>query len=427
MKFWQHSKITWLGLLVGALALMPQVSLAAADCADDYGEASLTFEYVVGPDDAYELEQPFGGTTSVTSIGEYVQLVYEFAVGLVSIIAVVLIMIGGVRWIAAAGNESAITEAKEMITSAVMGLIIAVLSYTLLLFINPQLTEIETSIAKIPVPLACGTPEPTVESVPTIDGLKGNGSQLCPNAITELQRLATAMRTECSNCTIVVNNGYRTHEAQADLYSCYVRSKAEFKKTDGSQCVSGCSSCNVAAAPCCGNHEDGKAVDLYLEGSNYGLASSAGYLAGYHNNGDDGGNISAGAVGGNCNGTKNPDLCLNQQALRRFMTVTGSKFSGIPIEWWHFDYHGSCSDAGSTCTPVNGKANNTYCKANGESIYKLADCNGSAATCPASDGKTWAIVEGSCPTDQHYTFASGATAVSGVTGGYSGLPGCVAN
>ena len=109
------------------------------------------------------------------------------------------------------------------------------------------------------------------------------------------------------------------------------------------------------------------------------------------------------------------------------MLASGSKFTGIPIEWWHFDFHGTCTVAGTTCTPINGKANHTYCKADGETIYKLADCNGAKASCPASSGKNWTLIEGSCADDQHYSFASGATAVSGVTGGYAGLPGCFAN
>ncbi|EKD76028.1 MAG: hypothetical protein ACD_43C00246G0001, partial [uncultured bacterium] len=208
------------------LMLLPRLSLAEASCADDYGESTASFEYVAGPADEYSLEQPFGGTSSVTNIGEYIQLVYEFAVGLISIIAVVLIMIGGVRWIIAAGNESAIGEAREMITSAVLGLVIALLSYTILVFISPELLNIDSSIAKIPIPLACGTPEPVTVSVSSVDGLNGNGAQLCANAATELQRLATEMRATCPTCIIVVGSALRTHESQAALYACYTQSAA---------------------------------------------------------------------------------------------------------------------------------------------------------------------------------------------------------
>ncbi|EKD78378.1 MAG: hypothetical protein ACD_41C00355G0002, partial [uncultured bacterium] len=89
----------------------------------------------------YTLEQPFGGQANISSLAEYVNVVYAFALGIVGIIAVVLIMFGGLRWIAAAGNESIITEAKEIITSAIIGLAIALLSFILLSFINPQFTS----------------------------------------------------------------------------------------------------------------------------------------------------------------------------------------------------------------------------------------------------------------------------------------------
>lgn len=97
-------------------------------------------------DITYRLEQPFGGKASIGSFGEYVQLLYQYALGLVGIIAVVLIMFGGLRWITAAGNESVIGEAKEIVVSAVTGLVIALLSYTILVFINPRLVDLPLSV-----------------------------------------------------------------------------------------------------------------------------------------------------------------------------------------------------------------------------------------------------------------------------------------
>lgn len=97
----------------------------------------------------YTLEQPFGGFANVSSLGHYFTIVYQFALGIVGIIAVVLIMFGGLRWVAAAGNESIIGEAKEIITSAVVGLAIALLSYIILAFINPQFTTATLSIPQI--------------------------------------------------------------------------------------------------------------------------------------------------------------------------------------------------------------------------------------------------------------------------------------
>lgn len=100
----------------------------------------------------YKLEQPFGGEATITSLSQYIQTIYKFALGIVGIIAVVLIMFGGLRWVAAAGNESTIGEAKEMIVSAVTGLVIALLSYIILLTISPQLVQLRFSTPKIPLP-----------------------------------------------------------------------------------------------------------------------------------------------------------------------------------------------------------------------------------------------------------------------------------
>ncbi|MBI2415214.1 MAG: hypothetical protein HYV33_00960 [Candidatus Kerfeldbacteria bacterium] len=60
-------------------------------------------------------------------------------------------MFGGMQWVTAAGNEQKITSAKEIITSALAGLIIALLSYTILLFVNPTLVNITLDVSKIDI------------------------------------------------------------------------------------------------------------------------------------------------------------------------------------------------------------------------------------------------------------------------------------
>lgn len=98
---------------------------------------------------SYKLEQPFGNTSIITSAGQYIQLVYSYAAGIVGIIAVVLIMAGGMIWVTAAGNEQKISKAKEIITSAVIAVLIIVLSYGILLVINPKFVNISFSLQKI--------------------------------------------------------------------------------------------------------------------------------------------------------------------------------------------------------------------------------------------------------------------------------------
>lgn len=137
MKSWFIIAIFSAIVMVSALAPQPA---AAEDTSQNY-VSNIN----------YSLEQPFGGVSSVSGFPAYLQLVYQFALGIVGIIATVLIMFGGVRWISAAGNESIIGEAKEIIIAAVTGLIIALLSYVILLVINPQLINISFNLKKIAV------------------------------------------------------------------------------------------------------------------------------------------------------------------------------------------------------------------------------------------------------------------------------------
>lgn len=100
---------------------------------------------------SYSLEQPFGNISTITSFAQYLQLVYSYSAGLIGIIAVVLIMAGGIMWIGAAGNEQVISTAKEIIISALTAVVIIVLSYAILIFINPRLVEISFSLQRIPI------------------------------------------------------------------------------------------------------------------------------------------------------------------------------------------------------------------------------------------------------------------------------------
>ena len=93
---------------------------------------------------------------SSDSLGEYIIAIYNYGVGLVSVLAVVMIMLGGYKWIFAAGNASKIGEAKSTIISALVGLILALGSFLLLNAINPELTKFK--------PLY--TPPPKIASCP---------------------------------------------------------------------------------------------------------------------------------------------------------------------------------------------------------------------------------------------------------------------
>lgn len=77
-------------------------------------------------------------------MARYIRAVYIFFVWIVGLLAVVMIIYGGIRWVAAAGNAGHIKEARDIVTNAIAGVVLALLSVVILRTINPDLTEIKT-------------------------------------------------------------------------------------------------------------------------------------------------------------------------------------------------------------------------------------------------------------------------------------------
>jgi len=81
------------------------------------------------------------GKCGVPWIGEYILGFYNYALGIVGILAALILMAGGVLWLISGGDASKITQAKELIISSITGVIILTSSYILLTQINPELAK----------------------------------------------------------------------------------------------------------------------------------------------------------------------------------------------------------------------------------------------------------------------------------------------
>lgn len=73
-------------------------------------------------------------------IGEYFLAIYKWSVGAIALLAVIMIMVNGLRWLIAAGEAPKISEAKKGITYAIIGLILILLTHQILSLIDPRLT-----------------------------------------------------------------------------------------------------------------------------------------------------------------------------------------------------------------------------------------------------------------------------------------------
>jgi len=71
----------------------------------------------------------------------YLMAIYKFGLWAIGISAVFMIMIGGYMYLTSAGNNSQTGKAKGIITDAIAGVILALVSYVLLYTINPELVQ----------------------------------------------------------------------------------------------------------------------------------------------------------------------------------------------------------------------------------------------------------------------------------------------
>ncbi len=67
---------------------------------------------------------------------------YYFVVGIAGFAAFIMLIWGGFDWLTSAGSPAKITEAKDKISSAFIGLLLILASYLILQVINPDLTTL---------------------------------------------------------------------------------------------------------------------------------------------------------------------------------------------------------------------------------------------------------------------------------------------
>lgn len=105
--------------------------------------------FEIQPITEMRLNVPIGDSGSTVKIGpgsnplgDYIKTWYGFIIGTIGILATVMIMWAGFKWLTSRGNSKTISDAKDIIWSSITGLLIAFLSYTILNLMNPNLTKI---------------------------------------------------------------------------------------------------------------------------------------------------------------------------------------------------------------------------------------------------------------------------------------------
>jgi hypothetical protein len=79
---------------------------------------------------------------SGTNLYATITKIISFVMGFLGIIAVIVILIAGFKWMTAGGNEDKVGEAKKLLVAGLIGLIIVILAYAIATFVITQLLTV---------------------------------------------------------------------------------------------------------------------------------------------------------------------------------------------------------------------------------------------------------------------------------------------
>ncbi|MFH1712421.1 MAG: pilin [Patescibacteria group bacterium] len=91
------------------------------------------------PPEPITLSVTIGALKQAGTIGEYISAVYRYLIYVAALLAVIMIMIGGVQYAMARGQAGAIQGAKKTMGNAVVGLLLVLSAYLIASLIDPSL------------------------------------------------------------------------------------------------------------------------------------------------------------------------------------------------------------------------------------------------------------------------------------------------
>lgn len=133
--------LTIMFLLAFILQLAGLIFLLAVPAPSQAEEKKVYFVPQVGIGDDFQKGDSITVGDSTKMIGDYINAIYKYAIGIVGILAAVVLMFGGVLWITAGGNAERVGNAKSWIGAALTGLVLTLASYTILYTVNPDLVN----------------------------------------------------------------------------------------------------------------------------------------------------------------------------------------------------------------------------------------------------------------------------------------------
>ena len=95
--------------------------------------ATKTFAQSGTVDSGVKAVTPAG--TSSNTLQDYITIVINVLLGLIGVVAVIMLIIGGFRYVLSQGDEKATKGAKDTILFAIIGIVVAILAFAIVNFV----------------------------------------------------------------------------------------------------------------------------------------------------------------------------------------------------------------------------------------------------------------------------------------------------
>lgn len=132
----------YIGYALGAFVAL---SFAALFMFGFSGDA-LAAEGALGADDFFGGKKTGSEFASTAGLGsanlvDSIAQIIRVAMGFLGVIAVVIILLGGFKWMTAGGNEDKVKKAKQLIFSGIIGLVIILSAFAIASFVLTQVAS----------------------------------------------------------------------------------------------------------------------------------------------------------------------------------------------------------------------------------------------------------------------------------------------
>lgn len=235
------------------------VAIAAAQTVAAVG--SFTAPEMASAQGTFDAQVPIPGADisfdqTTRPLANYIKAVYTYAVGAVGILAAVMLMIGGLRWILAGGNAGSISEAKEIIFASITGMVLVMTSFIVLNEVNPALTSMRITQIKPISGVNEAASSPVKSSLCTwMMGQDGDDYKPgCPPKMKNGSPMGGDSFKEYTVSGQSANCGANTLDAEGKTSSCCCKPIPEGCPNDYGLNCQACDGCQSLTVPCKSNN-----------------------------------------------------------------------------------------------------------------------------------------------------------------------------